>query len=275
MKKTDKTNMGYEDSYVVPFSVQAIPQTVTEYKIHINGALEDHTQVEDVITVLDLAEEHDRVTIYLSSPGGNVDVGNSIIHAMEKCRAEIYIIGSGSICSMAPFLLFSADGFELEPYTSIMFHSITFGNCAEGVDVEKYAKFVNKKTKQMFVDRLEGFFSKEEIDGILDRKDEIWMDCDEFIERFEARREFLQQSFKETPEEAPEHKCQCENCSCNEEDPVLRQIAEEMFDEAIPQKIRDTEVQWEPQDDSLTAEQVRNALRDSLDNTRRNVYRGV
>jgi len=253
LKKTDKTNMGYEENLVVPFSVQAIPQTVTEYKIHINGALEDHTQVEDVITVLDLAEEHDRVTIYLSSPGGNVDVGNSIIHAMEKCRAEIYVVGSGSICSMAPFILFSADGFELEPYTSVMFHSISFGQYAEGVDVEKYAKFVNRKAKQMFTDRLEGFFSKEEIDNILDRKDEIWMDADEFVERFEKRQEFLRNKFKEQTED---HQCDCENCSCNEEDPTIRQVAEEMFEEAIPQNVRDIEIQWEPRDDTLMPEDI-------------------
>jgi len=254
----------------MPFSVQTIPHTSVEYKIHINGELVDHAQIEDVITVLDLAEEQDRVTIYLSSPGGNVDVGNSIVHAMEKCRAEIYVVGSGSICSMAPFILFSADGFELEPYTSVMFHSISFGNYAEGVDVEKYAKFVNRKAKQMFTDRLEGFFSKEEIDNILDRKDEIWMDADEFVERFEKRQEFLQNKFKE---QAEDHVCDCENCSCNEEDPTIRQVAEELFEEALPQSVRDIEIQLEPQDATVTAEQVRNNLREALNNAKQNVNR--
>ena len=270
MKKTEKKNMRFEEGFTIPFSVQTIPHTSVEYKIHINGELVDHAQIEDVITVLDLAEEQDRVTIYLSSPGGNVDVGNSIVHAMEKCRAEIYVVGSGSICSMAPFILFSADGFELEPYTSVMFHSISFGQYAEGVDVEKYAKFVNRKAKQMFTDRLEGFFSKEEIDNILDRKDEIWMDADEFVERFEKRQEFLQNKFKE---QAEDHVCDCENCCCDEEDPTIRQVAEELFDEAVPQSVRDIEIQWEPQDDTVTPEQAMNNLREALNNARQNVNR--
>ena len=92
---------------------------------------------------------------------------------------------------MAPFFLFEADSFEIEPYASLMFHSISFGNFAEGVDVEKYAKFVNKKARQMFEERLTGFFTQEEIDGILVRKDEIWMDAEEFCSRFEKRQEYL------------------------------------------------------------------------------------
>ena len=191
IKSSTKNSETRCESVMNPFRVQATQQPVTHYTLFINGALEDHEQVEDIITALDIAEEHDFITVHLSSPGGNVDVGNSIIFAMNRCKAHIHVCGAGSICSMAPFILFEADSFEIEPYASLMFHSISFGNFAEGVDVEKYAKFVNKKARQMFEERLTGFFSQEEIDGILIRKDEIWMAAEEFCSRFEKRQEYL------------------------------------------------------------------------------------
>ena len=89
-----------EDMFVIPsrkLTVQATQQPVTHYTLLINGALEDHEQVEDIITALDIAEEHDFITIHLSSPGGNVDVGNSIIFAMNRCKAHIHVCGAGSI----------------------------------------------------------------------------------------------------------------------------------------------------------------------------------
>ena len=33
-----------------------------------------------------------------------------------------------------------------------------------------------------------------------------------------------------------------------------------MFEEAIPQSVRDIEIQWEPQDDTLTPQQVSNKI---------------
>ena len=50
MKNTEKKNTRFEDTVVMPFSVQTIPHTSVEYKIHINGELIDHAQIEDVIT---------------------------------------------------------------------------------------------------------------------------------------------------------------------------------------------------------------------------------
>ena len=96
------------------------------------------------------------------------------------------------------------------------------------------------------------------------------MDADEFVERFEKRQEFLQNKFKEQPQE---HKCNCENCSCDEEDPVLRQIAEEMFDEAIPQNVLDTEIQWETPSNILPSDQVSNKVRETIEYVRQNVNR--
>ena len=111
---------------------------------------------------------------------------------------------------------------------------------------------MNKKLLKRYY---EGMFSEKEFEQLYEGK-QFYMDNEEYLDRFKMRQEFLQQSFKETPEESHEHECKCENCSCNEEDPTIRQVAEEMFEEAIPQNVRDIEIQWEPRDDTLMPEDI-------------------
>lgn len=193
------------------YTVVAIPRTAMDYTIFINDAIKNGKQVEEVVTALNMANEEDTVLIHLSSPGGCVSTGNQIISAIENCRSHVHVHCSGQVCSMAPFIVLAANSFTCEEYTQFMFHTISFGTFSEGVDVEKYSAFVNKQTRKMFEDRLNGFFTEEEIDGILLRKDEVWMDAEEFVNRANAQQEFLSEEF-EDEEELPQAVLQQESC---------------------------------------------------------------
>src|SRR5512133_52627 len=78
------------------FSVGFYPHKSGKYVVEIDGAIEHVSQFSTAIQILDLAKEDDEVEIRLSCcPGGSVDAGDSMIHAMRKCEAPIHIIATG------------------------------------------------------------------------------------------------------------------------------------------------------------------------------------
>ena len=173
-----------------PFSVRATQHISTHYICDVFGAFESLSDIEETLFVLGIAEEHDSVTIRLNSSGGQHTVGDALIMAMRNCAASIHIQASGILASYATFVLLQADSFEISPFADILCHSASFGYGGKMSETKDAIDFQYRQAEKMIKHYYEGFFSEEEIERIIGGY-EHFMTVEEFVERFQARNEYL------------------------------------------------------------------------------------
>ena len=167
-----------------PFSVTVDVESL-HYKINIKSLLESAEEMVYAIEALDQANEKDIVTIYLSTGGGSVDSLSGLLLSLAKCKAHVHIIGSGTIASAGTFVLLSGDTIELSPYTSLLFHSASFGTWGDVQEVVDYTAFCKKQLEKLARDYYTPLFSEDELHNILVNRYQHWMDAEEFKERYE------------------------------------------------------------------------------------------
>lgn len=190
-KKTLGDSLGgvYTDREFPVYVKQSVSNT---YSLYLDSSINTAEEMRDMINALLYAQENDEVLLHINSPGGSVDGGLALLNAINLCSAPVTIIGSGSICSMVAIILCDANAFQLMPFTSVMFHSVSFGYAAEASSVLKYAEFTKKQSEDMMTYYCLGVLTEEELDGIFNRKDELWMGVAEFTERFKRKLEAQQ-----------------------------------------------------------------------------------
>lgn len=237
MKRINKSVYGSELGISTQeFSVNSYTRSSQVYNIFLQDVITSSEDFQSALTVLSVAGEDDDVNIFLSSPGGSIDAGMTLISEMRQCNAKIHVKASGTCASMAVFILLACDSFQLDSYTNLMIHSASFGHQGPVQDVVEYTRFVQKQTTKMFREFFEGFLTEEEILDVLINKKEMWMDAEEFCKRFEARQEYLEALDEEAPEASLE--------DMSEED--LQGLLEavqaklEQFDESTEEDIPDT-----------------------------------
>lgn len=71
---------------------------------------------------------HDPITIYFSSPGGDVNQGLAIYDFIKSSPSQINIIASGQIMSMGFIIFLAGHNRIATPNTTFMMHSISYGN---------------------------------------------------------------------------------------------------------------------------------------------------
>lgn len=91
------------------------------------------------------------ITIYITSPGGDVYAGLVIYDAMMQSRAKIKTVCQGYCMSMAAVILASGDVREAEPSSTIMFHQLSTGVQGKVDDME--AVIQEARRLQSVIDR--------------------------------------------------------------------------------------------------------------------------
>jgi ATP-dependent protease ClpP protease subunit len=188
-----KENRASENWYGMgprPFSVSAEREQRIHYKIRLFGVIEDASQFEDALEVLERATPDDTVTVFLSSPGGSVDATDTFLQAMQDCAAPVHIVASGGCHSAATIILLSAPSFTLSDNFNSLVHN---GSCGSYGDFNKWhaaarftAEFMAETSRKTYA----GFMTDEEINMMLAGKD-FWMGPQEFCDRYERRNELL------------------------------------------------------------------------------------
>ena len=164
--------------------------------IMVSGPIEPAMANTIVAQLLFLESENPNadISLYINTPGGDVNAGWAIMDTMQYIKPNVSTIGMGLVASMGAVLLAAgAKGkrFVL-PNTEIMIHQPSAGTQGKVTDMEIYmnetqrvkkvltkqmAEFTGKKEKEVF-DAMErdNWMSAEEakkfglIDGILTRK---------------------------------------------------------------------------------------------------------
>jgi len=180
----------------VPFTVTAKQHVVNEYNLYLHGVIKDPADFIDSLHLLAMAEEQDICIIHINSGGGSLEATDSLIDAIEQCKAKVVAKVTGVAASAATAVLLSVDEFYLSPRATMMVHAASFGYGGVHGQVVDYVNFANKQLRSWLYDTYGGMFTDLEFEQMIGGKD-FWMTPDEFSERFEKRNDYLEKQMQE------------------------------------------------------------------------------
>ncbi len=162
-----------------------IKPVALDYHYDIIGPIADAEQYNELFEILRTASEKDVVYLHINSPGGDLMTTVQIINAMRMSEAQIVTCAEGDVASGASMLFFSGTGFMVSPHAMFMLHdgaAMAGGKFNENL---KAAQANAELLRRVYHDVYGGFFTPEEIDGVLEGKD-IWIIGEDIMPRLEG-----------------------------------------------------------------------------------------
>lgn len=158
----------------------------TCYSVIVDEEFDSVRQFENIVRVLDGAQEGDLVEIKLSTNGGALHAILPLLAAMENTRAGVAVHAISDVASAGTLILLQADDVYVNPYATIFFHQVQFGSQGQGSSVEAHVTHTMKSSKALLHDMYKDFFTEAEIEAMLSGKD-FYMGKEEFDERYATR----------------------------------------------------------------------------------------
>lgn len=181
------------------FAVTGVPQNMN-YKVTINDDFDHSSQFEEIVDVLDSAQEGDSLYISLATDGGSLASILPLLGAIDTTDAHVHIHCASDVASAGTMLLMKAHSISINDYVTVMFHEVSFGSQGNGSRVAVHVGHVLKSSERLVREMYKHFFTKEEIDKMLSGY-EFYMDKEEFLDRYVNRIELERKEFESMEEE--------------------------------------------------------------------------
>lgn len=172
---------------IEPFAVTASPIN-TIYRAIIDDDFREVKQFADIVDVLDSAQEGDLVHIRLSTNGGALHSIIPLLHSMENTLAHVHIHVESDTASAGTMLMMKAHSVYINPYTTIMIHTASYGYAGHSGNMEAHVAHNTKSIEKLVRELYKDFLTEAEILRVLDGK-EIYLTDEDCFERFKLREE--------------------------------------------------------------------------------------
>lgn len=185
MKQLNKDLLRLLQGNVEPFAVQAQPINQV-YKVTINEQFQDVQQFEQIVDVLDNAQQGDIVHIRLSTIGGALHSIIPLINSMKNTEAFIHTHVESDTASCGTMIMALSHSLYVNEYATIMYHNVSYGVGGHGGNVEAQVRHISTGCKKLIRDLYEGLLTDSEVARLEDGL-EIYLTAEEAMERFNAR----------------------------------------------------------------------------------------
>lgn len=194
--------MESKDLEIKPFLVRGIPNGI-RYTVNIDEEFVDTKQFDDIVAVLEEAEENDVFTMNISTVGGALHAILPLLGAMNNARCHVHVHAASDVASAGTLPLLRADSISVNEFTTIMCHQVQFGSGGPGNNVANHVNHTMSLSNRLTRDIYKDFFTDEEIDRMLSGTD-FYMDDIEFMARCKRRNEIREASATPETEEEVE-----------------------------------------------------------------------
>lgn len=128
-------------------------------------------------------ESDDPITIYISSPGGHVESGDTIFDVIRFVKSKVRVIGTGWVGSIATHIYLAPDKenrFCL-PNTRFLIHQPSAGFGGDASDIEIYAREILKTRER--INQIIAEQTGQDLERINQDTDrDYWMSAEESLE---------------------------------------------------------------------------------------------
>ena len=149
-----------------------------QHHFYITGAIGEADEYIDLIDCLYSGKQGDSVVIHLNTPGGHLDTTMQIINAIRASECEVIGLADGPVCSAGTLILFACPNIGVQDFSYLMLHDGSEGVMGKINENLKQAQFTAKLLEKICLDVYQPFFTKKEIQSILDGKD-MWLTSEE------------------------------------------------------------------------------------------------
>jgi ATP-dependent protease ClpP protease subunit len=224
MFKSKQLNTVSQEGVFSP-NIYAIPQTSVRYCISITDSISDVFIYDEVLAILDNAEEQDEVVFTIASYGGHLNSLLSLRSAILSTNATVTGKLVSHSCSAAGMLLLSCHNKVVYPNTTFHAHNATYGVYGKSADIKAQVDFETKQLEKLMFDIYAGFLDVEtEIPLLLEGK-EFFFSAEETLERI-VKQENVRQ--KQAQEEVAQQIKELEEMEFDYSELSLEQLEEEL-----------------------------------------------
>lgn len=163
-----------------------------DYHFYINDVIRDPDDYVELIDALYQGQPNHTIYLHLNTPGGALDITMQIINAIRTSEASVVGIADGPVASAGSLILFACPNIGIQPMSYVMLHDGSEGSIGKINENLKQAQFSAKLLSKIAHSVYEPFFTKEEIDSVLDGKD-MWLTSEEVEERINKVKEQIEE----------------------------------------------------------------------------------
>lgn len=168
-------------------------------RLYLNGPIEDQDSHMIAIETIRQASENDEIHVYLTSPGGVVDIAEMYIHAFSETRAKIITHGVGGVCSAATTILLHGHEIVIEPGSYYMFHNVQYGTDGDSAHIKQRSEFYYRLYKERFYDLYKAVMTEEELSTLFEHAGEVYLTSEEMLDRLQKHSVKLEEKYRTGP----------------------------------------------------------------------------
>lgn len=187
--KANTRNISQEG--VLSPSIFAVPQTSMKYTVSITDNISDVFIYDEVLMLLENAEEQDEIVFTIASYGGQLASLLSLRSAIMSTKATVTGKLVSHACSAAGMLLLSCHNKVVYPNTTFHAHTASYGTYGKSGDIKSQVDHETKQIEKLVRDVYDFFLDENEIVELLAGK-EFYFDADETLKRLANQEEHKQ-----------------------------------------------------------------------------------
>ena len=173
----------FEQTFIPDDLVQVYPASY-EYVVNIDSIIVSPSFYRPILTALKNARKQDRVTINITTQGGDVATAMLIMNHILKCDAEVScVLYEG--CSAGSMLALCCDRIELTEFSFMMIHGIGTGLSGNVQVMENQSKFFSVQNKDIISSCYKTFLTEVEMQKVINGE-EVWMNKKEIAKRLKT-----------------------------------------------------------------------------------------
>ena len=187
MKLFNKVNNKTSQEGVSAPSIFAVEDSRMIYTVSITDNISDVFIYDEVLMLLENAEENDEIIFNIASYGGRLDSLLALRSGILSTKATVIGKLVSHACSAGGMLLLCCHNKIVYPNTTFHAHTASYGSYGKSADIKTQVDFETKQIEKLVYDIYEGFLDAEnEIPLLLDGK-EFYFDAEETIKRLESQ----------------------------------------------------------------------------------------
>ncbi len=170
-------------------SVSFTPYSGGEYTIRLYGEFDSLERFIPALETLEQAQDGDVVYLHLQGSGGDMDIADAILQAMNECEARVVVRASGRCHSAASLILLSATEFTLSDNFNCLIHCGSVGTNGTLSEFREHSRFYITSMEKMLSEAYKGFLTEDELSDLIGGRD-FFLDKEAFLERWHKREEW-------------------------------------------------------------------------------------
>ena len=193
MKLFNKVNSKKSQDGVSEPSIFAVQEVATKYTVSITDNISDVFIYDEVLMLLENAEEQDEIVFNIASYGGRVDALLAIRSGILSTKATVTGKLVSHACSAGGMLLLCCHNKIVYPNTTFHAHTASYGSYGKSTDIKSHVDFETRQIEKLVYDIYSGFLDAEtEIPQLLEGK-EFYFDAEETIKRLENQAKYQEE----------------------------------------------------------------------------------